>query len=44
MKKLLFPALGALALLASCNFLDKQPLGTISPDNFFQTSNDAVAV
>lgn len=43
MKKLLFPALGALALLASCNFLDKQPLGTISPDNFFKTSNDAEA-
>ncbi|NML66339.1 RagB/SusD family nutrient uptake outer membrane protein [Hymenobacter sp. RP-2-7] len=43
MKKLLSPALGALALLASCNFLDKQPLGTISPNNFFKTSSDAEA-
>jgi hypothetical protein len=41
MKKLLYPALGALALLASCNFLDKQPLGSITPDNFFKSGSDA---
>ena len=43
MKKLLFPALGALMMLAGCNFLDKQPLDTITPDNFFKSATDAEA-
>lgn len=44
MKKYLLPALGALSLLASCSsFLDKQPLDTITPNNFFQSANDAEA-
>jgi len=44
MKKQLIPALGALSLLASCSsFLDKQPLDTITPTNFFQNANDAEA-
>lgn len=41
MKKLLIPALGALTLLASCNFLQKEPLGSITPDNFFKSATDA---
>jgi hypothetical protein len=43
MKKLVFTALGALTLLASCNFLQKEPLGSITPENFFQSSDDAEA-
>jgi hypothetical protein len=43
MKKLLIPALGALTLLASCDFLKKEPLGSITPENFFKTSDDAEA-
>jgi hypothetical protein len=43
MKKLLISALGALSLLASCDFLKKEPLGSITPENFFQTSDDAEA-
>ncbi len=43
MKKLLFPALGALSLLAGCNFLQRDPLGSIAPQNFFQTASDAEA-
>lgn len=43
MKKLLIPALGALTLLASCDFLQKEPLGSITPNNFFQSANDAEA-
>lgn len=44
MKKLLFPALGALSLLASCNgFLQRDPLGSIAPENFFKSSTDAEA-
>lgn len=31
----------ALSLLASCNFLDKTPLTTIAPANFFASSSDA---
>ncbi|MGI4738618.1 MAG: RagB/SusD family nutrient uptake outer membrane protein [Janthinobacterium lividum] len=33
----------ALSLLASCNFLDKTPLTTIAPANFFGSSSDAEA-
>ena len=33
----------ALSLLASCNFLDKAPLTTIAPGNFFKSSSDAEA-
>ena len=43
MNKYILPALGALSLLASCNFLDKQPLDTISPSSFYQSSTDAEA-
>ncbi|QKG55307.1 RagB/SusD family nutrient uptake outer membrane protein [Hymenobacter sp. BRD128] len=43
MKKYLLPALGALSLLASCTFLDKQPLDTITSSSFFQNANDAEA-
>lgn len=41
MKNYILPALGALSLLASCNFLDKQPLDTISPNSFYQSATDA---
>jgi hypothetical protein len=41
MKNYILPALGALSLLASCNFLDKQPLDTISPSSFYQSATDA---
>jgi hypothetical protein len=44
MKKLFIPALSALGLLAGCNsFLDRQPLGTIAPGNFFTSAGDAEA-
>ena len=43
MKKYLLSALGALSLLASCNFLDKQPLDTITSSSFFRNANDAEA-
>jgi hypothetical protein len=43
MKKLLIPALGALVTLAGCDFLKRDPLGTIAPANFFQSSDDAEA-
>ncbi|MGI4761126.1 MAG: RagB/SusD family nutrient uptake outer membrane protein [Janthinobacterium lividum] len=33
----------ALSLLASCNFLDKTPLTTVAPANFFGSSSDAEA-
>jgi starch-binding outer membrane protein, SusD/RagB family len=43
MKKLLIPAF-ALALLASgCDVLDKQPLTSIAPSNFFKSAEDAEA-
>ncbi|RAK69317.1 RagB/SusD family nutrient uptake outer membrane protein [Hymenobacter edaphi] len=43
MKKLVIPVL-ALALLASgCNVLDKEPLTTLAPSNFFKTAEDAEA-
>ncbi|WP_460618984.1 RagB/SusD family nutrient uptake outer membrane protein [Hymenobacter ruber] len=42
MKKVLIPVF-ALAALASCNVLDKEPLTTIAPSNFFKTSEDAEA-
>ena len=41
MKKYILPALGVLSLLASCNFLDKQPLDTITSSSFFQNASDA---
>ena len=43
MKNYIIPALGALSLLAGCNFLDKQPLDTISPTSFYQSATDAEA-
>lgn len=43
MKKLVITAL-ALALLASgCNILDKEPLTTLAPSNFFKSAEDAEA-
>ena len=42
MKKLTTSLL-ALALLAGCNVLDKDPLPSISPSNFFKTADDAEA-
>jgi hypothetical protein len=42
MKKILIPVF-ALALLGSCDVLDKQPLPTIAPENFFQSADDAEA-
>ena len=32
-----------MTLLAGCNFLDREPLGSIAPDNFFKSSSDAEA-
>jgi hypothetical protein len=43
MKNYIIPALGALSLLAGCNFLDKQPLDTISPSSFYTNATDAEA-
>jgi hypothetical protein len=43
MKKLSILALGALALLASCNFLEKEPLVSLTPENFFTSAADAEA-
>jgi len=43
MKKLFIPALGALSFLASCNFLEKQPLVSLTPENFFTSGADAEA-
>jgi len=40
MKKVLIPVL-ALALLGSCNVLDKEPLASVVPSNFFQNADDA---
>lgn len=43
MKKLVIPAF-ALALLATgCNVLDKEPLTTLAPSNFFKSAEDAEA-
>lgn len=42
MKKLTTSLL-SLALLAGCNVLDKEPLPSISPTNFFKTADDAEA-
>jgi hypothetical protein len=43
MKKIVIPALATLSLLASCNFLKKEPLGSITPENFFKNGDDAEA-
>ncbi len=43
MKKLVIPALGALSFLASCNFLEKEPLVSLTPENFFTSGTDAEA-
>ena len=42
-KSLIYLPLCALSLLASCNFLDKQPLTTLTPNNFFASATDAEA-
>ena len=42
MKKIFIP-LCALVLLSGCDFLQKEPLPSITPENFFQTSDDAEA-
>ena len=41
MKKSFIPAAFAVLLLASCNVLEKEPLTTIAPSNFFKTATDA---
>lgn len=41
MKKLAILPLCALGFLASCNFLQKEPLTNITPNNFFTNSDDA---
>ena len=43
MKKSFLPVAFALLLLASCNVLDKEPLTTIAPSNFFKSATDAEA-
>ncbi len=44
MKKLLFTTCAlTLGLLAGCNVLDKEPLNSIAPSNFFKTATDAEA-
>ena len=43
MKKYFIPAAFAMLLLASCNVLDKEPLTTIAPSNFFKSATDAEA-
>ena len=42
MKKLLIP-ICALALLTGCDFLKKDPLPSITPENFFKNADDAEA-
>ncbi len=42
-KHFIFLPVCALSLLAGCNFLDKAPLVTIAPGNFFKSSSDAEA-
>jgi hypothetical protein len=41
MKKILILPLCALTLLAGCNFLQKEPLTSITPNNFFTNGDDA---
>ncbi|MCC3156696.1 RagB/SusD family nutrient uptake outer membrane protein [Hymenobacter sp. 15J16-1T3B] len=41
MKKIVIPAAALLLLAASCNVLDKEPLTTIAPTNFFKSADDA---
>ena len=43
MKKLLILSLSGLGLLAGCNFLQKDPLTSVTADKFFQTSTNAEA-
>ncbi|MCM1503023.1 MAG: RagB/SusD family nutrient uptake outer membrane protein [Bacteroidales bacterium] len=41
MKKILLPIITVVVLgVSSCDFLDKQPKDTISPDNYFRNEND----
>jgi len=42
MKKIFIPVF-ALVALGSCDILDKQPLPSIAPENFFQNADDAEA-
>lgn len=42
-KSLIYLPFCALAFLASCNFLDKAPLTTLTPNNFFASATDAEA-
>lgn len=42
--KYLFLLTGGSFILASCNdFLDREPLDSVTPDNFFFTENDLAA-
>ena len=43
--KYLFLLTGGSFILASCNdFLDREPLDSVTPDNFFFTENDLAAL
>jgi hypothetical protein len=42
-KSLIYLPFCALSLLASCNFLDKAPLTTLTPNKFFTSATDAEA-
>jgi hypothetical protein len=42
-KSLIYLPICTLSLLASCNFLDKTPLTTLRPENFFSSATDAEA-
>ncbi|WP_460607510.1 RagB/SusD family nutrient uptake outer membrane protein [Hymenobacter terrigena] len=43
MKKYFIPVASAMLLLSGCNVLDKEPLTTIAPSNFFKSATDAEA-
>lgn len=43
MKKLIIPAFVLTVLAAGCNVLDKEPLTTLAPSNFFKSAEDAEA-
>lgn len=43
MKKIFIPVFALALLASSCEILDKQPLSSIAPENFFKSSDDAEA-
>ena len=40
MKRIITATFAILACLTSCNFLDRDPLATISPENYFRSETD----